>query len=131
MTVEKTIYNYYVPIVTRKLKITQIKKLNMGSSPDISTNFNYSIMKNRDSFELWLLISSATIMLICFCLLFAVKDLCKQVYRLDEIEMQYKEVVEENDILYQYLENLDSYPDLDSAIEGYNNLCDELQFIDE
>lgn len=44
---------------------------------------------------------------------------------------QYRYLEEENDILYSFIENLDTYKDLDDAIQASEDLFDYLQFKDE
>ena len=44
---------------------------------------------------------------------------------------QYRELEEENDILYSFIENLDTYKNLDDAVEYSQDLMDYLQFKDE
>lgn len=44
---------------------------------------------------------------------------------------QYRELEEENDILYNFIENIDTYENLDDAIQASEDLIDYLQFKDE
>jgi len=46
------------------------------------------------------------------------------------IEM-YKDSQEENDTLYQFIENIDTFKTLDDAVESSQDLMDYLQFKDE
>ena len=46
------------------------------------------------------------------------------------IEM-YRDSQEENDTLYQFIENIDTFKTLDDAIESSQDLMDYLQFKDE
>lgn len=41
---------------------------------------------------------------------------------------QYRYLEEENDILYSFIENIDTYKDLDDAIQASEDLIDYLQF---
>lgn len=41
---------------------------------------------------------------------------------------QYRELEEENDILYNFIENIDTYKNLDDAIQASEDLFDYLQF---
>ena len=44
---------------------------------------------------------------------------------------QYRDLEEENDILYSFIENIDTFKTLDDAIESSQDLMDYIQFIDE
>lgn len=44
---------------------------------------------------------------------------------------QYRELEEENDILYSFIENIDTYKDLDDAIEASQDLIDQIQMLYE
>lgn len=46
------------------------------------------------------------------------------------IEM-YRDSQEENDTLYQFIENIDTFKTLDDAVESSQDLMDYLQFKDE
>lgn len=46
------------------------------------------------------------------------------------IEM-YRDSQEENDTLYQFIENIDTFKTLDDAVESSQDLIDYLQFKDE
>lgn len=50
---------------------------------------------------------------------------------IETIRQDYKYVVIENEAIYGYLENLDTYKDLDDALKGLDNLYDELQHLEE
>lgn len=41
---------------------------------------------------------------------------------------QYRDIEEENDILYSFIENLDTYKNLDDAVESSQDLMDYIQF---
>lgn len=61
--------------------------------------------------------------------IFVVSDV-KSDYKSKEIALieQYRELEEENDILYSFIENIDTYKDLDDAVESSQDLIDYLQF---
>lgn len=50
---------------------------------------------------------------------------------IETIRQDYKYVVIENEAIYGFLENLDTYKDLDDALKGLDNLYDELQHLEE
>lgn len=50
---------------------------------------------------------------------------------LETIRQDYKYVVIENEAIYGFLENLDTFKDLDDALRGLDNLYDELQHLEE
>lgn len=44
---------------------------------------------------------------------------------------QYRELEEENDMLYDYVENIDTFKTLDDAIEASQDLIDQIQMLYE
>lgn len=50
---------------------------------------------------------------------------------LNQMVLNYDKVVQENDLLWRYVENIDCRIDLNDAIEKRDELIDYLQFIDE
>ena len=44
---------------------------------------------------------------------------------------QYRDLEEENDTLYNFIENIDTFKTLDNAVESSQDLMDYLQFKDE
>ena len=44
---------------------------------------------------------------------------------------QYRDLEEENDTLYNFIENIDTFKTLDDAVESSQDLMDYLQFKDE
>jgi len=55
----------------------------------------------------------------------------KSEVQLDAMWDNYSKIVSENEILYSYIENVDTFVSLDDAIRHRDNLYDELQFLDE
>ena len=61
--------------------------------------------------------------------IFVVSDV-KSNYKSKEIALieQYRNLEEENDILYSFIENIDTFKTLDDAVESSQDLMDYLQF---
>lgn len=61
--------------------------------------------------------------------IFVVSDV-KSDYKSKEIALieQYRDIEEENDILYSFIENIDTFKTLDDAVESSQDLMDYLQF---
>ena len=61
--------------------------------------------------------------------IFVVSDV-KSNYKSKEIALieQYRNLEEENDILYSFMENIDTFKTLDDAVESSQDLIDYLQF---
>lgn len=51
--------------------------------------------------------------------------------KLDSMTQRYDDLVYENEILWTYVENIDTFKSLDDAIEHRDNIYDLIQFIDE
>lgn len=64
--------------------------------------------------------------------IFVISDV-KSDYKSKEIALieQYRDLEEENDILYSFIENIDTFKTLDDAVESSQDLIDYLQFKDE
>lgn len=62
---------------------------------------------------------------ICFSVIDKISNLKAENVALIE---QYRDIEEENDILYSFIENLDTYKDLDDAVESSQDLMDYIQF---
>ena len=48
-----------------------------------------------------------------------------------ELKIKYSVLQEENDMLYDYIENIDTFKTLDDAIEASQDLIDEIQMLYE
>lgn len=48
-----------------------------------------------------------------------------------ELKTRYSVLQEENDMLYDYIENIDTFKTLDDAIEASQNLIDQIQMLYE
>lgn len=61
--------------------------------------------------------------------IFVISDV-KSDYKSKEIALieQYRNLEEENDILYSFIENIDTFKTLDDAVESSQDLMDYLQF---
>lgn len=61
--------------------------------------------------------------------IFVVSDI-KSDYKSKEIALieQYRDLEKENDILYSFIENIDTFKTLDDAVESSQDLMDYLQF---
>lgn len=51
--------------------------------------------------------------------------------QVDKIEDRYEDLVYENDLLWNYVENIDTFKTLDDAIAARSQVFDLIQFIDE
>lgn len=47
------------------------------------------------------------------------------------IQQRYDDVIYENELLWQYIENIDTFKSLDDAVEYRDDLIEQLQFIEE
>lgn len=47
------------------------------------------------------------------------------------IQQRYDDAIYENELLWQYIENIDTFKSLDDAVEYRDNLIEQLQFIGE
>lgn len=47
------------------------------------------------------------------------------------IQQRYNDAVYENELLWQYIENIDTFKSLDDAVEYRDDLIEQLQFIEE
>ena len=72
------------------------------------------------------LIIAIIVIIISIFVISDVKSDCKS----KEIALieQYRNLEEENDILYSFIENIDTYKDLDDAVQASENLFDYIQF---
>lgn len=59
------------------------------------------------------------------------KQLLNANIKLDNISERYEDLVYENETLWKYIENIDTFKTLDDAIEYRDDLIEQLQFIDE
>lgn len=61
--------------------------------------------------------------------IFVVSDV-KSDYKIKEIALieQYRDLEEENDTLYSFIENIDTFKTLDDAVESSQDLIDYIQF---
>lgn len=61
--------------------------------------------------------------------IFVISDIQSD-YKSKEVALieQYRELEEENDILYSFIENIDTFKTLDDAVESSQDLIDYLQF---
>ena len=50
---------------------------------------------------------------------------------LEYIKEDYKYTIQENDLIWSYIENVDTYKSIDDAIRYRDDLINHLQFIDE
>lgn len=77
-------------------------------------------------------ISSIIAIITVIISIFIVSD-TKSDYESKEIALikQYRELEEENDILYHYVENIDTFKTLDDAIEASQDLIDQIQMLYE
>lgn len=50
---------------------------------------------------------------------------------LEYLKEDYKYTIQENDLIWSYIENVDTYKSLDDAIKYRDDLINHLQFIDE
>lgn len=49
----------------------------------------------------------------------------------EELKLKYSILQEENDMLYDYIENIDTFKTLDDAIEASQDLIDQIQMLYE
>lgn len=47
------------------------------------------------------------------------------------IQQRYDDAIYENELLWQYIENIDTFKSLDDAVEYRDDLIEQLQFIEE
>lgn len=64
--------------------------------------------------------------------IFIISDI-KSDYKYRELILieQYRNLQEENDMLYKYVENIDTFKTLDDAIEASQDLIDQIQMLYE
>lgn len=74
--------------------------------------------------------------MICLIMPFGFSKIDKQVahtaIQIEQIQQHYDDLVYENEVLWKFIENLDTYKNLDDAVYYRDNcLPDYIQFIDE
>ena len=52
-------------------------------------------------------------------------------HNLSKMQRRYETVTRENEMLWRYIENVDTFKSLDDAVERRDSLIDQLQFLDE
>lgn len=90
----------------------------------------------RESWEdgIIMVITIVAIMFVAF-LTFTIVKIDRQILhtaiQVDKIEDRYEDLVYENDLLWNYVENIDTFKTLDDAIAARSQVFDLIQFIDE
>lgn len=83
------------------------------------------------TFALEVIITIMLIIFLTFSFIRIDKQLLKANIKLDNISERYEDLVYENETLWKYIENIDTFKTLDDAIEYRDDLIEQLQFIDE
>lgn len=59
------------------------------------------------------------------------RDLVKLNTRMEQVTNRYEDLVYENEILWTYVENIDTFKTLEDAISARDRIYSQIQFIDE
>ena len=68
---------------------------------------------------------------ICLNIIWASYCIKKQLDKIESTIDNYENVIRENEIIWSYIENVDTYKSIDDAIRYRDDLINYLQFIDE
>lgn len=61
----------------------------------------------------------------------AVLIISEQSTKVDCLYESYRQTIEENEMLWTYIENVDTYKSIEDAVEYRDSLIEQLQFLDE
>ena len=94
---------------------------------------------NNDSMESWetgilMVITIVAVFFVTFLTLITVridKQIMHVAIQMDKVEQRYDDLVYENEILWTYVENVDTYKSLEDAIQKRDDIYDLVQFVGE
>lgn len=61
----------------------------------------------------------------------AVTTIHEQSVKVDCLYESYRQTIEENEMLWSYIENVDTFKSIEDAVEYRDSLIEQLQFLDE
>ena len=91
-------------------------------------------MKKRFDLILFLfatLLMSLLFIAYTFIVARAVNTINNQSCQVQELYTSYRQTIEENEMLWTYIENVDTYKSIEDAVEYRDSLIEQLQFLDE
>lgn len=91
-------------------------------------------MKKRFDLILFLfavLLMSLLFVAYTFIVARAVNTISNQSCQVQELYTSYRQTIEENEMLWTYIENVDTYKSIEDAVEYRDSLIEQLQFLDE